>query len=283
MAGKYVFIHRMGPQFASYRYRAQIPSEAIGATVNGGEANVLIFCKPTPDDLKLAKESKAEGIKIVADLGDDHFRHPVWGPIYVEMAKLADAVVCPTENMAGRIMKYVSRKVDAVIPDPYEEPQSLPHANGANKFLWFGNAGNLKDLKPYFEFLKDMPLRIVTGENKEAIQYLRWTPQVQTEELRQTNIVLMPHRKGVEYKSANRLVNAMRAGCFVVGSDHPSHQEFKRYMWTGNMMTGVKWAQHFRDELDEIVTEGQVYIEKFSPANVGKQWKQLLESLCPSE
>ncbi len=279
---KAVFIHRMGPEFASYRYRAAIPAEQIGGTVNGGEAHVLIFSKPTPDDLVLAKESKAEGIKIVADLGDDHFRHPTWGPIYVELAKLADALVTPTENQAGRIMKYIGRKVDAVIPDPYEEPFTAPHANGAKRFLWYGNASNLKDLKPYMPFLKDMPLTILTGANhKEPYDYIHWSSQAQTEQLQATNIVLLPVRKGVEYKSPNRLVNAIRAGCFVMGSEHPSHQEFRRYVWTGNLMTGVKWAQHFRHDLDEIVAEGQVYIEKFSPANVGKQWVQLLETLCP--
>lgn len=279
---KAVFIHRMGPDFASYRYRAAIPAAEVGGTVNGGEANVLIFSKPTPDDLVLAKESKAEGIKIVADLGDDHFRHPVWGPIYVEMAKLADVLVTPTENQAGRIMKYISRKVDAVIPDPYEEPLTAPHANGAARFLWYGNACNLKDLTPYMPFLKDMPLTIVTSANhKEPYDYIHWSPQAQTEQLQAANVVLLPVRKGVEYKSPNRLVNALRAGCFVVGSEHPSHQEFRRYVWTGNLMTGVKWAQHFRKELNEIVAEGQVYIEKFSPANVGKQWVQLLETLCP--
>ena len=96
-----VFVHRNGPQFASYRYRAEIPAKAIGATVNGGEAHVLIFSKPTPDDVILAKESKADGLNIIFDVGDDHFNHAVWGPIYREMVGLADALVTPTENMGS--------------------------------------------------------------------------------------------------------------------------------------------------------------------------------------
>src|SRR6185436_5411339 len=139
----------MGPEFASYRYRAQIPAQQLGASVNGGEGSVFIFSKPTPDDLTLAKECKAEGVKVVADLGDDHFKHPIMGPVYVEMVRICDALVVPTENMAGRIMKYIGRKADAVIADPYEEPFCMPHANGqAARYLWYGHPANLKDLQP---------------------------------------------------------------------------------------------------------------------------------------
>lgn len=277
---KAVFIHRMGPTFASYRYRAEIPAQQIGASINGGEGSVYIFSKPTPDDMVLAKECKAEGVKVVVDLGDDHFRHPVIGPIYVEMVKIADALVTPTENMAGRIMKYLGRKADAIIPDPYEEPLTAPHANGQAQYCWFGGAGNLKDLDPYWDFIKPMPLTIVTGLNpRKNFEYVPWTPAVQTEQLQKAQIVFLPIRKGVEYKSPNRLVNAIRAGCFVITDFHPSTMEFQRVAWVGNVMTGIKWAQGFHDELNDIVAEGQAYIEKFSPANVGTQWAQLLNSL----
>ena len=277
---KSVFVHRMGPSFASYRYRASIPAQQVGGTVNGGEGSVYIFSKPTPDDVILAKECKAEGVKVVADFGDDHFRHPTWGPVYVEMATLADAVVTPTENMAGRIMKYIGRKVDTVIPDPYEEALTAPHANGHAGYVWFGNAANLKDLDPYWNFIKEMPITFVTGHNpRKQFNYLKWTPQVQTEQLCKAQVAFLPIRKGVEYKSPNRLVNAIRAGCFVITDRHPATLEFRRYCWVGNVMTGIKWAQHFRDELNDIVADGQAYIEKYSPEQVGKQWKQLLESI----
>lgn len=277
---KAVFIHRGGPSFASYRYRAAIPARQIGANVNEGEGSVYIFSKPVPNDVTLAKECKAEGVKVVVDLGDDHFQHPVWSPVYVEMVKLCDALVVPTENMAGRIVKYVGRKADAIISDPYEEPLCAPHASEKERYLWFGHAANLKDLNPYLTFIKDMPFTILTSPNsRKDMQYVPWSPEAQTTHLQRASVAFLPIRKGVEYKSPNRLVNAMRAGLFVVTDRHPSTTEFRRYVWTGNVMTGVKWAQHFHDELNDIVAEGQTYIEKFSPENVGKQWTQLLESL----
>jgi len=279
---KAVFVHRSGPTFASYRYRAAIPAEAIGATVNGGEAQVLIFSKPTPDDVTLAKESKSDGLKIVFDVGDDHFNHSVWGPIYREMATLADAIVTPTDNMGGRVLKYMGRMVDAVIPDPYEEALATPHANGADRFLWYGHQGNLKELSPWIPYLKDIDLTIVTGENHHlTADYIRWTPESQTEQLHRANVVLIPTRKGAEYKSPNRLVNALRAGCFpICGDQLPSLFEFKKVAWVGNFTTGIKWAQAEKDHLNDLVAEGQEYIEKFSPENVGKQWRELIERVA---
>ena len=279
---KAVFIHRNGPQFASYRYRAAIPAAAIGATVNGGEANVLIFSKPTPDDLILAKESQADGLKIIADIGDDHFNHPVWGPIYQEMIKLADAVVCPTDNMAGRIMKYMDRMVDMVIPDPYEEPLASPHANGAERFLWYGHQVNLKELSPWLDYLKGINLTVVTGENHHwKADYLRWSPSVQTEQLQRANIVLIPTRKGCEYKSANRLINALRAGCFpICGDQVPAYHEFRQMAWVGNFATGLKWAQSESQHLNDLVAAGQQYAENFSPRVIGAQWRQLIDGVC---
>ena len=282
---KAVFIHRNGPQFASYRYRAEIPAQAIGGTVNGGEANVLIFSKPTPDDLALAKESKAEGIKIVFDVGDDHFNHPTWGPIYREMVELADAMVTPTDNMKDRIRKYfgiINPALVTVIPDPYEEAYATPHANGAERLLWYGHQINLKELSPWMEFLKGLNLTVVTGENHHwKADYLRWSPEVQTEQLHRAHVVLIPTRKGVEYKSANRLVNALRAGCFpVCGDQIPSYHEFRKVAWVGNFSTGLKWAQAEANHLNALVAEGQEYIKKFSPESVGAQWSELIEGVC---
>ena len=279
--GKYVFIHRGGPEMASYRYRAMMPAAQVGGTVNGGDAQVLIFSKPTPDDLVLAKDNKEHGVKIVADLGDDHFNHAIWGPIYREMVRLADCVVTPTNNMAARIKTYTGRTVDAVIADPYEEALQPPHANGAEKYLWFGNPVNLKDLTQWKPHLKDLDLTIVkTSNHKLEFDYLTWSPEVQTAQLGKANVVILPTRKGAEYKSANRLVNAVRAGCFVVASTHPSATEFRRFIWAGSFVTGLQWAKYFKDELNDMVREGQAYCEKFSPENIGTQWAQVLDAVA---
>lgn len=280
MNAKAVFVHRLGPAAASFRYRAAIPAREIGATVNEGEGQVFIFSKPQIADIELAKECKADGCKIVVDFSDDHFRVKQIGSVYVEIAKLADCLVVPTENMAGRIQKYLGRTADAIIPDPYEEPLCEPHANGAEKFVWFGNGVNLKDLIGHFQFMKSLDVTLVTNRQAETSwKHVEWSQQSQTEELQKAQICLLPTRKGVEYKSPNRLVNAIRAGCFVVASAHPAYREFRDVAWTGNLHTGIKWAQHFKDELDGMVQEGQAYVEKYAPSKIGAMWQQVIEGL----
>jgi hypothetical protein len=282
MKYKVVFIQRMGPMTASYRMRSEMPAKFLGGEVNGGEANILVFTKPLPQDLELAKESKADGIKIVVDIIDDHFRNQMIGPGYKEMVELADVVVTPTANMSDRLVKYGLRPADVIIPEAYEEPHGEPHASDGEKYLWFGAQGNLKDLRPWIKdgVFNGKHLTVVTGPNEGlGHEWTQWTPEVQTQALQESNIVVLPARKGIEYKSANRLVNAIRGGCFPVCGNLPSYQEFRRFAWVGNFATGVRWTQAMHSELNDRVREGQTYIQKFSPEAIGKQWEQVLEAL----
>lgn len=279
---KAVFIHRSGPTLASYRYRAMIPAQAMGACLNGGqEGHAYIFSKPNPDDFLLAKQCKHEGVKVIVDIGDDHFNSPVWGPIYRELMALADCVVTPTPAMSDRMFKHVQRHADVIIPDPYEEPHTPPHADGA-KMLWHGHHGNMKDLRPWYDFLKNEDLTIVSNVVMEDHpKSVYWSPEVQTKAMQEANLVLIPTRKGVEYKSANRLVNAIRAGCFpICGGQVLSYREFRHMAWVGNFATGIQWAKYFHAELNALVAYGQQYIEKFSPAAIGKQWQEVVDTVC---
>jgi hypothetical protein len=280
MTKKVVFIQRMGIRSASYRYRSVIPAAQLGGTVNGGEANILVFSKPTPDDVALAYESRAEGLTIVVDFCDNHFAHDTWGPVYHEFAKLAHGIVTATEVMAGQIKEATGRTVDAIIPDPYEEPYAAPHASEASQYLWFGSVVNVKDLLPWLPYIAQKDLTIVTGPNERLNrEYYLWSPTMQTEQLQQAHLVLLPTRKGAEHKSPNRLVNALRAGCFPICSAHPAYTEFRKFVWVGNLTTGMKWAESEKAYLNELVAEGQAYIEKFSPESIGRQWEAFLNGL----
>jgi len=277
-----VFIQRLGEMTASYRMRSAFPASYLGGTINGGDGEIIVFSKPLPDDLKLAKECKANGVKFAVDIIDDHFRHKMVGPIYEEMVKMADLVITPTANMSDRLVKYGLRPADVVIPEAYDEPHSDPHANEAEHYLWFGVQGNLKDIRPWIKqgTLNGFPLTIVTGPNENlGHEWTQWSPAVQTSSLQQANIVLLPTRQGTEYKSANRLVNSLRAGCFPVCGSLPSYAEFRKFAWVGKFETGLQWAKAMKNELNDRVKEGQAYIQKFSPEAVGKIWEQALEAL----
>ena len=258
---KAVFIHRGGEQMASYRYRAKVPAEQIGGTINGGEADVVVFVKPMLDDFELAKNFKAQGCKIVFDVNDPHFDQP----IYQNMLEIADLVTCATDFTRLQLGRGI------VIPDPYEESEVKPHTVG-NKSLWFGHQINLKDLDGWKPYLNCLDVNILTGKD--------WSTEAQSRALQQSNIVLLPSRKGVEYKTANRLVNSLRAGCFPICSHHPSYEEFRQFCWIGDPHTAIQWLSEFSHITDELVANGQEYIkDRFSPEAIGKKWKEALETL----
>lgn len=291
---KIAFIHQGGPEMATYRFRCDIPSEALKAlghevTINSGEADVVVFSKPMLTDYDIAQDVKKQGARVVVDIADDHLTHPLIGPMYSQMIKLADKLVSPTQNMAERVYR-ISGVLPEVIPDPYAEDLQEPHAQG-DKLLWFGHMVNLKDLTPWKPLLNG--IRILTGPrphvnpkpHKNLAQsgpvwqehYVEWSREAQKEELANANIVVLPSRQGAEYKSSHRLLDAVRGGCFVVAALHPSYEEFKKMVWTGDIKAGLDFARAFQDELNERVTEAQAYIEKtYSPAVIGRRWAQVL-------
>lgn len=270
---------------ASYRYRALIPAKQLShingyeCSINGGDADVAIFSKPLPDDMEIFKTAKDQNVKTVVDLGDDHFHHQTIGPLYRKMAAEADVIVVPTEEMKKRVFENSAREA-TVIPDPYEEPQSEPHAVGLNA-LWFGHKSNITGLMPWISIAKKngFDLKIVTGPNAPK-DCINWSPSAVKQELARANVVLLPTKPGDEYKSPNRLLNAIRAGCFPICSPHPSYTEFKHFVWMGDIRTGLHWCKAFQEELNPLVKQAQEYIEeRYSPATIARAWNALLEKL----
>lgn len=280
-----VFVHRGGPEAASYRYRSLIPAKQVSRIngyecyINGGSADILVLSKVMPEDVVMAKAAKKQGCKVVVDFGDDHFNHSVYGAVYHEAAKEADLIVTASKVMADRVKTYTGRAVQAVIPDPYEEEEVEPHAVG-NNLLWFGHNLNLPDLRPWTENVKGWDFTVCTGPKRVGdFNCVRWSQLAQTEELRKANVVILPTRAGVENKTNNRLLNTIRSGAFPVCGLHPSYEEFRKLVWVGDVRTGLAWAKAFQDELNGLVKGAQDFIrERYSPAVIGHQWAEVLEA-----
>lgn len=262
------FIHGWADSSASYRYRAKMPAEQIGASINDLTADVLVFSKPQASDIQAAREGRSLGQKIVVDYCDDHFDHKTLGPVYLAMADLADYAVVPTEEMRKRVPGA------CVIPDPYEYPEASPHADGDN-LIWFGHQVNLPAIVPH----KNLPnLTIVTGPG--YLNTVEYSYESLKAELLKANIALFPKIKGDDYKSPNRVINALRMGVFPICDRHPAYVEFKRFLWASDVPTGLRWAKEFRSELNGLVEQGQDYIRhKYSPETVGALWADLLGSI----
>lgn len=283
MTKNIVWVHRLGPQFASYRYRSQVPCEEVGkingfrTAINNGEADVVIFSKPMADELEMAEKAKKEGAKIVVDFCDDHFQDAE-AETYRAFAEIGDAFVTSSTIMRGRLYDYV--KADsAVIPDPYEQPECEPHADG-DHYLWFGHFTNLKEITQVAHVIGNRKLLVATGPKAPNDKLVIWGPEALKAALAQSNIVLLPTREGVEYKTANRLLNAIRSGCFSVCMTHPAYKEFRDFVWVGHFPTGLRWAESFRADLNALVKSAQDYIrDRYSPKTIGEQWASFLHSL----
>jgi hypothetical protein len=253
------FIHAGGPQMASYRYRVQIPAKSLDAEINQYPADILIFAKPMPNEVELARRAQADGSKIVADFCDDHFGQPH----YQEMLQIADLVTCATPTLAERIVRPAY-----VVPDTYELEALEPHCGGA-RLLWFGHKLNSYSIAPFL----DLPDLAMVSNTQGAIP---WSVTAIERELREADIVLMPAT--APYKSPNRTLEAIRMGCFVVAEPHPAINDFP--IWIGDIKEGIEWAKQNPSKANEMTKVAQAFVQKFySPAIQAAAWRTALATL----
>lgn len=243
---------------ASSRLRAKIPQKAIkklGVEIGN---DVLIYGKHwlTDDQIEPFK-------KRVFDVCDDHFENGNAG-YYLKHCRLADAVTCNSEEMARIIWTHTGRTA-TVIPDPYEAVEKPAYIGEG--YLWFGHQKNLPDIKPYPE------VAIYTGPY--------WTLEGQRKAIEKCAAVVIPHN-GSLAKSANRLIESVRCGRFVIANDLPSYREFAEWMWIGDIEDGMIWFEENRTEAIKRIRNCQDYIRnRYSPDEIGRQWLNVLERIWP--
>jgi hypothetical protein len=253
------FIHAGGPQMASYRYRVQIPAKSLDAEINKYPADILIFAKPQPNEVDLARRAQSEGHKVVVDFCDDHFGLPH----YKQMATIADLVTCSTPVLAERLFRPAY-----VVPDTYEFGELKPCIVGRN-LLWFGHSSNFHSLVK----LGDVGALRVVSNLAGAIP---WSLDTLRQELAYADIVLMPATAA--YKSPNRTLEAIRMGCFVVAEPHPAINDFP--IWIGDIKEGIEWATKNPEQANQMTLLAQEFIrEKYSPAIQASAWKTALATL----
>jgi len=250
------FIHWGDHNAASWRYRAKIPA-GDWASQNDLTADTLIFAKPQANELMDMARAKARGAWVVVDFCDDHFD---WLH-YQEALRLADAVTCSTTEMAKRI-KELGRDA-TVISDPYEYPEMPPHCNGVN-LLWYGHHVNRESLQRILPDLEGYPLRVVSNFDGA----IPWSKETMLEEFARADIVVIPATAA--YKSANRAIEAIRQGCYVVAEPHPALEGFPIYI--GNIKEGIEWTK--QQNMNELISKAQKFVTaEFSPQILIDKWK----------
>ena len=288
---------------ASHRLRGEVTARALAE--QGYDSKILtdwadvdsntivVFLKRSqPHSIQRAKDL---GAKTIYDLCDNKFEEK---EEYEPCCQTADLVSVNSVNM-GISTKHYTGKDSIVMPDPFERPKLPPKFEPGStiKLLWFGSQSSFKFF-PFVEIWQRLEREIgnykytmisaktdrvlnkmqtrqskgqVTGINFDKIDMREWSWDLQGELLRDWDIVLMPvqtENPRTDTKSANRLIDSLISGKFVITTPLHSYQEFAPYTWQGDYIEGIKWALANPDEVLKMITAGQQYVEENYSAHV---------------
>lgn len=250
---------------ASSRYRGEIPERELRRLGVPEGNDVLIASKHSWDWESVTKPFK----RVIFDVCDDHF-HDQHQAHYRLACNRADLITCNSSEMA-KVIKAETGRDAVLIPDPYEQPERPAKVN--DNLLWFGHRSNLPDLEREMPSLHGLKLAVVTN----APGYAQWSPGMMDEAFNRAGLVVIPTGKSLA-KSGNRAIEAIRRGLFVVANPLPAYQDLG--IWTGNIREGVDWALSHRAEVIKRIKGAQDYVKhEYSPARIGKLWKQALSSI----
>lgn len=284
---KISYVSPSDQSIASFRYRVLIPAGQlkhhelyVDAEPEEG-ADITVFSKHWAANIPFAQTAKGNGSVIVYDICDDHFEDHLRFE-YKAMINRADVITCNSEAMRDRIKEKTGRD-SHVIPDPYEMPYKAAEfsPDKTPKCLWFGHSTNIPSLEK-IPLVGD--LEIITNcpePRKEGP--ITWTPYTQRaliDGMDKADIVLIPQDKPC--KSANRVIEALRRGKFVIASGIPSYLEFEPYIFMAtepeDFKNGVYWALHNPDDALERIKGGQEFVKKFAPKEIGGMWDSVFTS-----
>ena len=269
------FVTRGSPHLASYRLRIASPAgylrgKGVGVGVGGFEpADVHVFSKHwDAEDLENALRSPCP----VFDLCDDHFSgaHGVHYRLMCERC----SVVCSSRRLVERVLEETG-KAAVYIPEAWEylgpslgvrEPSSDPIC------LWFGHSSNLSTLGTIVPRLG----KLIICTNAQGRGIVPYSPGALWKCLEACDIVIIPQEK--DWKSANRLVQSLHYGRFVVASDIPSYRGFDQYL--GDILEGVDWVRQNAGHITERIISGRSAISSFAPESVGRMWLNYISDVA---
>ena len=288
---------------ASHRLRGEVTARALAE--QGYNAKILtdwsevdadtlvIFLKGT--QVHTIQKAKALGAQTVYDLCDNKFGEK---QEYAPCCLTADLVSVNSTQMGVSVKMHTGRD-GIVMPDPFERPRLLPKfsPSGDINLLWFGSQSSFKFL-PMVEIWQRLEKEVcnysytmvsantdrvlskfqlrqrkggVSGINLNRINMKEWTWELQGQLLEQCDIVLMPVQTDnprTDTKSANRVIDSLISGRFVITTPLASYEEFAPYTWQGDYIEGIKWACDNPDQVIDRVTKGQQYVEENYSARV---------------
>ena len=254
------------PSDPVFRYRVLIPGPAIMELGH----QVWIDDEPKEDAVNVFHDGAelCEVIDVVQD-GQVTFA-----------AEHASTITCSSRYL-GELIGQKGR-VAHYIPDPWEFEEQQFTWSGGKTVLWFGRAETFDTLKGVE---LDCPIECVLDCQEPGsttdVRMTPWSMQTMRHAFSQHDIVIIPET--ALWKGANRAVNALRQGKFVVASETPAINELQDFVYVCRgepILNGVQWARAHADAAATMVAAGQAYVAKwFSPEFCAAQWLSVLESL----
>lgn len=269
--------------------------------------DITVFLKnSSPDHIQ---EAKKLGSITVYDLCDNKFDED---ELLSPCCKVADYITCNSKVMSQQIETRF-KKTSLVIPDPYERPELAVNFSPGNtiKLLWFGSGSSLgyvdwtnvwtqleSKISNYTldiisskssRFKEKTQRRILKNEqgyqgiNLDKIKFHEWTWDLQGTLMAECDIILLPidvnHYRTIT-KSANRVVDSLASGKFIITSRLDSYKEFVDYMWSKDIVKGIIWAKSNIDEVNKMVSLGQEYTKKnYSIDSIANIWLNFFKSI----
>ena len=276
---------------ASFRYRVESIGKELSerghhVTVSpkaDKEADAVIFSKHwTFNDASYMEFCKLRGQKAIFDICDDHFRKAPLGDHYRRMAKSADIVTVNSVEMQKRVQEE-AWVPSIVIPDPVLGTRRMYDESKQLLLGWFGQSMNIPGLYEAYPAGAQIPLLIaIPGRleppeyfNRPWIQWLQWHPEVIAEMAEVCSGFILPYRQLKPAKSANRVLEAIWAGCPVLTDPLPAVQEIPSG-WRA-LDPALKVVRELEADWTEEMMAAQDWIQKhYSVKAITDQWEAVL-------
>ena len=204
----------------------------------------------------------------VFDICDDHFasRH---GDYYRAMAARCHCVVSSV-RLGERVLEETG-VFPEYIPEPWELAEGHPKEPSPDPLiLWFGHSSNLGTIVPYLGTHRILLCTNARHDPKNGV--VMYTQENLQQCLEICDFVIIPQVK--DWKSANRMVESLRAGRFVVASDIPSYRGFDQYL--GDIEEGIEWVKS--GPIISRIISGRNALTSFSPEKVGESWLNFISA-----
>jgi len=263
----------------SYRSRARLVGKCIDNIGQAFNNDMVVLGRiHTEKDVESLRNNN---IKYIHDICDNKW--PMLEKLWANTNQYATAITTTCYKLRDLIESKVNKEV-FVIPDPTErdeEPIKFEPNPARLNAVYYGSAGNLKQINWSNINLKNVDLKIISNEGP-----IFWDYKTQGEFVRQSDLVLLPvnnDHEMTQYKGNNRPIDALRQGKFVVtNATIPSWQLLSNFIWCGDINDGIKWAINNPKEVIKKVEAGQKFIRNnYTPEKISKEWERVY-NVCNS-